>query len=772
MKKLIVFLTTFMLAGAMMARQLTPDEALALALGKMKAAQSSTRAQIATINTSRASLTHTEMSGQDVPLLYVYDLVEGGFIIASADDRASGLLGYTDSGNFDGARQNPTFMAWLKDCRKALSHISSMPEQTRSTLGSTRALSTSVEPLLGDIKWDQNAPYNLLTPLREGYSLDKAELDTVNAPTGCVATAVAQVMKYYEWPVTGTGSHTNKNDSTQTIDFSRSTYQWSKMLPTYEGDESEESQMAVARLMSDVGCALDMYYGYNGSGSGDDNILRAMTNHFGYDKSMRLVYRLECSSEEWNDLLMTELNEKRPVIFGATTQYGSGHEFVVDGYDTNGLYHVNWGLSGSYNGYFDMNLMDPGIGRFTMAQVMTLGVKPDVDGTSVAKPDLVMIRHFYFDKEKQQWTYWIRNIGLGDFTGEVGIAIESPTGQITRQTSEKYDADPVGFFNVLKNSFDAPAAPGPGYKLYPYYCDVTDGEMMRIPAIYNSNATLYSVEKDGVYIWDYDDSEIADIKLGEVTVKHNFVGFAPQLNLSVTNNAASFKEYNGQISVDISTIENDEERTVCMGMAQTFINPGETEEIIVKCNIGGEKIVEGEYMYYIYFNIGGIDYKLGSASFEMVNIPPSNITYADFSLNKTEFLPDEELIASMTVANTGGYDEKTLAFVICRQSDHKTVETIKLKNADIEAESSKTFTLVRAINFGPGKYVGNFYVDDVKLEEATAFSFTVGDPTSLDQITTPDTPFDSRLYDLNGRIISADRKGIVIRDGKVYIIKE
>lgn len=113
--------------------------------------------------------------------------------------------------------------------------------------------------------------------------------------------------------------------------------------------------------------------------------------------------------------------------------------------------------------------------------------------------------------------------------------------------------------------------------------------MMRIPAIYNSNATLYSVEKDGVYIWDYDDSEIADIKLGEVTVKHNFVGFAPQLNLSVTNNAASFKEYNGQISVDISTIENDEERTVCMGMAQAFINPGETEEIVVKCNIGGEK---------------------------------------------------------------------------------------------------------------------------------------------------------------------------------------
>lgn len=769
MKRFLLLLSAFMLTGTMMARQLTPEEALALAMGKLKAAQPvSTRARATGINATRVSLTHTEMKGQDMPLYYVYDIAEGGFIIASADDSAPALLGYTDSGDFTDAQQNQSLMAWLKDCSKALNYIVSMPEKTRSASVGTRALATSVKPLLGEIKWNQDAPYNLLTPLREGYSLDKGETETVHAPTGCVATALAQVMKYHQWPVKGTGSHTNENDTLQTIDFSQSTYQWSKMLPTYEGGESEESQLAVAQLLNDVGCALDMYYGYNGSGTTDDSALRAMTDHFGYDKSMRVLYRSEYSSEEWNNLLMTELNEQRPVIFGAMTQYGGGHEFVVDGYDTNGLYHVNWGLGGSSNGYFDINLMDPGIGRFTIAQSMMLGVKPDVEGTSVAKPDLVIIRHFRFDKELQQWTYWVRNLGLGDFTGEMGIAMESPTGEVTKLNTEKYDADPVVLFRVLKNSFDAPAAPGPGYKLYPYYCDVADGEIKRIPATYNGYSTLYSVEKDGGYIWDCNDNEIADLQFVCADVKHNFVGFAPQLNIILNNPAVSAKEYNRDISVDIYKIEeNGEETRVCTGMAQVFIKPGQTREYVVKCTMAEEKIDAGVYMYYIYFNIGRIDYTMGSGSFKMVNVYPSNITYADFSLDKTEFRPDEKLTASMTVANTGGYDEKTLAFVVCRESDHKTVETIKLKYADIEADSSKTFTFSRAINYGPGEYVGTFYVDDKQLAESPAFRFTVVDPTNLDRIlSAPDSDGKSTTYDLQGRPVKQLHKG------KLYIGKD
>ena len=785
MKKFLLLITSFALTGTMTARQLTPDEALALALGKMNAAQPEhTRALTADNNATRASLTYTEMSSQDVPLYYVYDIAEGGFIIASADDRTSSLLGYTDSGDFDGAKQNLTFMAWLKDCRKALSRLSHMPEQTRSASADTRTLTTSVRPLLGEIKWNQNAPYNLLTPLRVGYPNAEAEPDTVHAPTGCAATAVAQVMMYYQWPATGTGSHTNLNDSTQTVDFSQSTYQWSKMLPVYQGGESEESRVAVAQLMRDVGCALNMDYGYAGSGAYNDEILKTLATYFSYDKSMRPVDRTMYSSDEWNDLLLTELNEKRPIIFRATEIATLiGHFFILDGYDTNGLYHVNWGWGGYCDGYYDMNLMDPinygpsGYeGGYTFKQDAILGVKPDVEGTSVAKPELEMPQHFLFDAQTQQWTYCVLNHGLGDFTGEVGIAMESPTGEVTKLTTDKYTDKPIGFYQNFRYSFAPPAAPGPGYMLYPYYSEEVDGEMKRIPAAYNCFSTLYSVEEDSVYHWDYDETEVADIALDSVVVKHNFVGFDPQLNITLTNYATSLKEYAESIAVNIYTMVDDEKELVCSGYAQAFIMPGETKELIVRCNDVAEefkgKIVEGEYTYYLYFVLGDSYFKVDSASFEMLIMPPSEITYSDFTINKTEFLPDEELTASMTVANAGGFDMKTLDLTIFRRSDLSFVDNIGFNFTDIDADSNETFTFKKAISFDPGEYIATFYVDGEQLKDAPDFEITVLDPTALDKVqSAPVNDGKSGIYDLQGRPVQQVHKGEMYIGKSKFMVK-
>ena len=786
MRKLILFLSSFLLTGTMMARQLTPDEALALALGKMKSAQpGSTRALVESGNTTRASLTYTEISDQDVPLYYVYDIDEGGFIIASADDRTSSLLGYTDSGDFDGAKQNLTFMAWLKDCRKALLHIGSMPEQTRSTSAETRALTTSVQPLLGEIKWDQKDPYNLLTPLCVGYPNGEAEPDTVHAPTGCGATAVAQVMMYYQWPVSGTGSHTNLNDNTQAVDFSKSTYQWSKMLPAYNGGESEESKMAVAQLMYDVGCALDMDYNYAGSGSNYYDIVKALATYFSYDKNMRHVFRTSCSSgEEWNNLLLTELNEMRPVIFSAneiTTLIG--FYFIVDGYDTNGLYHVNWGWGGYCDGYFDMNLMDPykqgsgGYdGGFTLSQAMILGIKPDKDGTGDLNPELMVEKHFIFDVQKQQWTYSVQNYGFADFTGEVGIAMESPTGEVTKLTTDKYDAQPMPIFQAIEYSFATPAAPGPGYMLYPYYCYEGDSEMKRIPeAYYNSYSTLYSVEEDGVCVWKTDETEIADCEIVNVVVQHNFVGFDPQFSITIANSATSLKEYVDDICVEVFKLVDGEKKLVCSGYAQPFVMPGETKEVILRCNQVTEefdgKIVEGEYIYTISLFAGCTYYPKDSASFEMVNIPPSSITYSDFAINKTEFQPDEELIASMTVANTGGFDMKTLELTIYKRSDLSFVDNIGFNNSDIEANSNETYTFKKAIRFDPGEYIAIFFVDHKQLEEAPVFEIKVGDPTDIESISTHTDDRDTQTYDLFGNEVGEDYHGIVIRKGKKYMLK-
>ena len=781
-------MTLFVLAGTMMARQLTPDEALTLAMGKMKAAQpKNSKAQAAGINAASVRLTHTEMTSQDVPLMYVYNIAKGGFIIASADDRVSSLLGYTDSGDFEGAKQNESFMAWLEGCSKALSSISSMPEHMRSASAGTRTLTTSVQPLLGEIKWDQGAPYNLLTPMREGRPYNNADLETRHAMTGCMATALAQVMMYHQWPVTGTGSHTNEKDSTQTVDFSQSTYQWSKMLPVYKGGESEESQMAVAQLMRDLGCALDMDYGYAASAASDPDILRALVNHFGYDKSMRLVYRYEYSSEEWNRLLQTELNEQRPVPFGAVATSGDGHEFVIDGYDINGLYHVNWGWGGMSNGYFDINIMAPfdhGIGGFTgnytIDQVMVIGVKPDVAGTSVAKPELVMTKHIWYDEDEQVWSYKINNYGLGDFTGETGVAMESPTGEVTKLTSHKYDEEPILFYESYTFKFDEPEVPGLGYKLYPYYCDEIGGEMKRIHKLYIGYYTLQSVEKDGVYTWDYDQKETAGIKVESVEIKHNFVGFSPQFNITLSNSTASEKEYAEEILVQIYKIDGEDEIYVCQGKGQPFIMPGESQEIVVRCNDVKEgfegMINEGEYRYYLLLCIGRTYYQKKTGKFDMVVTPPSNITYSDYTINKTEFLPGEELVVGMSYTNTGGYDMKSLAFVLLSyiNEEVKLLEAIELRNVDIEPDSNDFLIFTKELKYEPGEYIGAFSEDGKRVEGSPLVRFTIADPTAIDKVvSTPANDSKKRIYDLQGRPVQQMRKGrlYIVGKNKVATVK-
>ncbi len=755
-------------------------------MGKLKVAQpESAKARAAANNAASVRLTHTEKTAQDVPLLYVYNIAEGGIIIASADDRVSSLLGYTDSGDFASAQQNEGFMAWLESCRMALSHIDSMPEQTRSAQYATRALTTAVRPLLGQTRWAQDAPYNLLAPMREGKPSADAELETKHAKTGCVATALGQIMLYHQWPVTGTGSHTNAKDSTQTVDFSQSTYQWSKMLPYYRGDESEESLMAVTQLMRDLGCALDMDYGYGTSGAFDCDILRALTTHFGYDKSMRLVYRYEYSTEEWNSLLQNELNEQRPVPFGAEYTAGGGHEFVIDGYDINGLYHVNWGWGGMNNGYFDLNIMAPYdngtggyTGEFTVMQVMTIGIKPDVDGTSVAKSELVMYKHLTYEGDNT-WSYSVSNLGLGEFRGEVGVAVESPTGEVTKLTSEKFDETPFIFFKSLIFSFTEPEAPGLGYKLFPYYCDEIGGELKRIHALYYGYSTLQTVEDEGAYAWDCDLKEIADVKIESVEVMHNFVGYDPQFSIVLSNAKDSEKEYTEEIVVEIYKINGEEDIYVGQGKVQAFLKPGESQEFLVRCNDIKEefqgKINEGEYKYSLQLGKGRVKYQKKTDKFEMIVSPACDITYADFDINKTDFQVGEELVASMSLTNAGGYGVRTLSlFIVTLVNDQVAIkDVVELQNVDIEPNSNDIITFKNVLTLDPGYYLGYFFEYTKRVEGAPTLKFTISDPTAIDKVmTTPATDGKKALYDLQGRPVKQMHKGgLYIGNDKFVVIE-
>lgn len=330
----------------------------------------------------------------------------GGYVLVAGDDRAVPVLGYSDSGKFDYSVIPENMKWWLDQYTQEIEYIQSQPEIT-STLKATK-LTKSVAPLLGDTQWDQNAPYNNLCPTY------KSDTTTYRSATGCVATAMSQIMYYHKCPVTGSGSNSysvgvngSATKTTLSVDFSKSTYDWANMKPTYGSASSDVSKAAVAKLMYDCGVSVNMQYGAS-SGASTIRAIGALANNFVYDKGITYLSRSVYSIPKWEEIIRTELDASRPVLYSGRNE-SSGHAFVFDGYNTDGYFHVNWGWSGYSNGYYVTTALNPGIqgnggssSGYNMNQGIIIGIKKDAGGTASA--------HVYTDS---QMTPSVTEVALG-----------------------------------------------------------------------------------------------------------------------------------------------------------------------------------------------------------------------------------------------------------------------------------------------------------------------------------------------------------------------
>lgn len=313
--------------------------------------------------------------------LYIFNRgVNAGFVIVAADDRAeSPIVGFADQGTFDPQQMPEAMKAWLqyyvREAQAADKAEETFPANSLRFKSSRRVTiadgePSKVGPLLGEIEWNQSDPYNRLTPIING----------INALTGCVATATAQIMYYHRWPEHGTGSlsydDTEGSGQTLTADFYQHTYDWDAMSPQYNETSSRESGDAVALLMSDVGIALRMKYSLTFSGSFTEDVAPALREHFGYDPSATAVDRRNFSNSAWTKLIKRELDAGRPVVYsGVAPSSDGGHAFVCDGYTTNDFFHFNWGWSGRGNAWFKLNTMNPEGGEgFTEHQEMVCNI--------------------------------------------------------------------------------------------------------------------------------------------------------------------------------------------------------------------------------------------------------------------------------------------------------------------------------------------------------------------------------------------------------------
>lgn len=302
-------------------------------------------------------------SSETATSYYVFDNgADKGFTIVSGDDELPEIVGYSAHGNSENLMKTEGCAAFLKAYQKFVAAFTQGDAKARKILAEQRALKADgryqqpkIAPLLGDIAWNQETPYNNMCPEYEGSEL---------SVTGCIATAMAQVMMYYKYPKelkADIPAYTTATNKLKVNAISKGEeYDWNNMLPTYtEGKYNTTQADAVAKLMFHCGAAVQMDYG-DSSGA----LLRPedMSTYFGYDADLlQEVYRSVYTLAEWKKILDRELEAKRPIIYGGVRSYERGHQFVCDGSDGEGLYHINWGWSGDSDGYFDITLLDPDV---------------------------------------------------------------------------------------------------------------------------------------------------------------------------------------------------------------------------------------------------------------------------------------------------------------------------------------------------------------------------------------------------------------------------
>lgn len=293
---------------------------------------------------------------------YVFNRgIDNGFVIIGGDESARQILGYSNNGSFDYDKIPANFKWWLSQYQEQISHAITVAEKAPEMIKANKAAvqkknaakKASVSPLL-TTTWNQDSPYS--DAINADWHSQCPGMANVNFVTGCVATAMAQVMNYHEWPVTGTGSHsktTTYNGSyvfEQSADFGSTTYDWANMLDDYSGASTQAQKNAVATLMYHCGVAVDMNYNTaasGGSGAVSRSISEGLTSYFDYDKSVRYEERAYYTDDEWEAMMYNELVNNRPVLYGGAAENGGGHQFVCDGYNADDdTYHFNWGWGG------------------------------------------------------------------------------------------------------------------------------------------------------------------------------------------------------------------------------------------------------------------------------------------------------------------------------------------------------------------------------------------------------------------------------------------
>ena len=338
----------------------------------------------------------------------IFGYETGGFAIISNDDLLPEVLGYSSSRYDSSARRNTNFEWWLD----AVADVAGNVVKSGVQLQSVRPEDENYEPFVDAMvttQWGQETPYNNLCP----YGTNSGQNDWQNyaggegrCVTGCVATAMAQVLNYHQFPEIGTNTTHSVmvNGVKYTVEYGKENYDWEHMLDDYHCNYTDEEGRAVALLMLHCGVAANMEYATDGSGTQMSDALSGLHTNFGFDENVRLLSRYGATEKEWMNVIFTELSAGRPIIYAGTDfKIFAGHAFVFDGYEESGKVHVNWGWEGDCDGFYEVSLLNPDYLSFSSQQEMIIGIdgpKPEPLEKTIAVPQPGQLADLIDDSER------------------------------------------------------------------------------------------------------------------------------------------------------------------------------------------------------------------------------------------------------------------------------------------------------------------------------------------------------------------------------------
>ena len=312
----------------------------------------------------------------------LYQTRQGAFAMIAADDRLPAVLAVGESGT---VQDNPGFEWFCNSIEEVSRILTSGNKSFTTTLPDPDKYPAKVDALITS-QWGQDAPYSYWCPTGYGEICDDYTPDVVHCCVGCVATALAQLTRYYRFPAHASGTADFMiGDKNASASFD-ATFDWDNMLDSYpEGQYTETQGRAVALLSYVCGLISGMTYATNESGSSNHSGLAGAQNYFGYSKDASIVVRSDYSEPEWMDMVYNELSHGRPLYYqGVHVKFdptvgliAAGHSFLIDGYNEEGMVHVNWGWYGNYDGYFDIALLDVRGLQFNSYQDMAINFVPD-----------------------------------------------------------------------------------------------------------------------------------------------------------------------------------------------------------------------------------------------------------------------------------------------------------------------------------------------------------------------------------------------------------